>query len=148
MHLKTFFMTKGGSHMKTFSPYVLTAVALVLLQGSGCTIKGTINQITDTTSNVTGTTSGAAWWNEDGQIKPDFKAAAFAAANGGNLEQDIAAGRGEYLASMSVLLGVSEDRRPAFFSAAQSRYAEAAGQRTTGPERWHLFLQSTAVALR
>jgi hypothetical protein len=40
---------------------------------SGCTIKATIDQIIDTTSNITGTTSGAAWWSEDGQIKPDFK---------------------------------------------------------------------------
>ncbi|MBH0193150.1 MAG: hypothetical protein HP492_15600, partial [Nitrospira sp.] len=64
--------------MKTFSPVVLAAAMLAVLQTTGCTIKGTINQITDTTSNVTGTTSGAAWWNEDGQIKPGFKAAAFA----------------------------------------------------------------------
>ena len=134
--------------MKTPSSYFLAVTGLAVLLATGCTIKGTINQITDTTSNVTGTTSGAAWWNEDGQIKPDFKAAAFAAANGRNLEQDIAAGRGEYLTSMSVLLGVSEDRRAAFFSTAQARYAEVAGQRVTETERWHLFLQGTAVALR
>jgi hypothetical protein len=28
---------------------------------TGCTTKATIDQITDTTSNITGTTSGAAW---------------------------------------------------------------------------------------
>ncbi len=134
--------------MKTLSPYILAAAVLTVLQAAGCTIKGTINQITDTTSNVTGTTSGAAWWNEDGQIKPDFKAAAFVVANERNLEQDIAAGRGEYLTSMSVLLGVSEDRRPAFFSSAQAGYAEVTGLRSAGPERWHLLLQSTANALR
>lgn len=134
--------------MKTLSPYILAGLALAILHATGCTIKGTINQITDTTSNVTGTTSGAAWWNEDGQLKPNFKAAAFAAANAGNLEQDIAAGRGEYLTSMSVLLGVPEDRRPAFFSIAQARYAEAAGQWATDSDLWHLVLQSTAAALR
>jgi hypothetical protein len=124
-------------------------MALAVFQMTGCTIKGTINQITDTTSNVTGTTSGAAWWNEDGQIKPDFKAAAFAAANSKNLEHDIAAGRGEYLTSMGVLLGVPEDKRQAFFSTAQSKYAAEVGQQqATGADRWHLFLQSTAVALR
>lgn len=135
--------------MKTVSTYLLAAMALAVLHTTGCTIKGTINQITDTTSNVTGTTSGSAWWNEDGQLKPDFKAAAFAAANGNNLEQDIAAGRGEYLTSMSVLLGVSENRRDAFFLSAQSKYAEAGEQQqAAGSDRWHLFLQSTAVALR
>ena len=134
--------------MNTPSSYFLAVMALAVLHVTGCTIKGTVNQITDTTSNVTGTTSGAAWWNEDGQMKPDFKAAAFAAANGRNLEQDIAAGRGEYLTSMSVLLGVPEDRRPAFYSSAQARYAGAIGQQATAPERWHLFLQTTAAALR
>lgn len=135
--------------MKTPSVYFLAVLGLAMLPATGCTLKGTINQITDTTSNVTGTTSGAAWWNEDGQIKPGFKAAAFAAANSRNLEQDIAAGRGEYLTSMSVLIGVPENRRPAFFSTAQAKYAEAVSdQQTTEPDRWHLFLQSTAVALR
>ncbi|HEX5645588.1 MAG TPA: DUF3015 family protein [Nitrospira sp.] len=134
--------------MQTPFAYFLAVLALVGLPATGCTIKGTINQITDTTSNVTGTTSGAAWWNEDGQIKPDVKAAAFAAANGRNLERDIAAGGGEYLTSMSLLLRVPEDQRPAFFSTAQARYAQAPGERAKDPERWHLFLQNAAVAPR
>ena len=132
--------------MKTLSPYVLAGMALALFPATGCTIKGTIKEITDTTSNVTGTTSGAAWWNEDGQLKPDFKAAAFAAANARNLEQDIAAGRGEYLTSMSVLLGVPEDRRLEFYSAAQAKYAEAAGQRPMELETLLPFLQNTVIA--
>ena len=132
--------------MKTLSTYVLAGMALAVLLTTGCTIKGTINQITDTTSNVTGTTSGAAWWNEDGQIKPDFKAAAFAAANAKNLEQDIATGRGEYLTSMSVLLGVPEDRRPAFFSAAQTRYAQTAGRQPMELETLLPFLQNSAAS--
>lgn len=130
--------------MKLLSPYILAAVTLAVLQGAGCTIKGTINQITDTTSNVTGTTSGAAWWNEDGQIKPGFKAAAFAAANYRNLEQDIAAGRGEYLTSMSVLLGVPEERRSAFFSAAQARYAQATVRQPAEIETLLPIFQSTS----
>lgn len=130
------------------SAYCLVVLVLAALSATGCTIKGTINQMTDTTSNVTGTTSGAAWWNEDGQIKPDLKAAAFATANGRNLERDIAAGGGEYLTSLSLLLGVPEDRQPALFSAAQAQYAQTAGERAMDPEGWHLFLQNTAAALR
>ena len=114
--------------MKTCSPCFLALAVLALLQTTGCTIKGTVNQITDTTSNITGTTSGAAWWNEDGQITPGFKVTAFASINHKNLQQDIAVGQGEYLTSMSELLGVPEDQRPAFFSAAQAGYAETAGQ--------------------
>ena len=87
-----------------------------------------MKQITDTTSNVTGTTSGAAWWSEDGQIKPDFKATAFVAFNDNNLRQDLAAGQGEYLASMGQLLGVPADRQSAFFSAAQASYEDTIGK--------------------
>lgn len=131
--------------MKTLSSWVLLSTVIVLTQAAGCTIKGTLNQITDTTSNVTGTTSGAAWWNEDGQIKPNFKAAAFAAINHNNLQQDIAAGRGEYLTSMSVLLGVPEDRRSVFFSAAQTGYARVFGGQILELATLLPFLQNTAV---
>lgn len=95
---------------------------------TGCTIKSTVKEITDTTSNVTGTTSGAAWWNEDGHLKPDFKATAFVTFNQANLIQDLAAGRGEYLGSVSRLLGIPADRQAAFSSAAQSNYSQVADQ--------------------
>lgn len=128
--------------MNTRFPWLLTLAILALLQSTGCTLKGTVNQITDTTSNVTGTTSGAAWWNEDGQITPGFKAAAFATINHKNLQQDISAGRGEYLNSMGDLLGVPEAHRLAFFTAAQAGYARAAEQHR---ETLLPFLQSTAL---
>lgn len=107
----------------------LTITGLSLVLGAtGCTIKSTVKQITDTTSNVTGTTSGAAWWSEDGQITPAFKATAFVSLNYDNLQHDLAAGRGEYLASMSKLLGVPADQEAVFFSAAQAGYSETVGK--------------------
>ncbi len=105
--------------------------ASLMLGTTGCTLKATINQTTDTTSNITGTTSGAAWWSEDGQITPDFKATAFVSFNHENLVQDVAAGRGEYLASIGRLLGVPEGRQSAFFSAAQANYAKTIGKDST-----------------
>lgn len=132
--------------MKTHALGFMSIAALGLILTTGCTIKGTINQITDTTSNITGTTSGAAWWNEDGQIKPDFKITAFATANRANLQQDIAAGQGEYLASMSVLLGVPEDRQPLFFSSAQAGYARIPEGQIMELETLLPFLQNMAVA--
>ena len=102
--------------------------ATLMLGTTGCTLKATINQTTDTTSNITGTTSGAGWWNEDGQVKPDFKATAFVAFNQDNLRQDLASGQGEYLSSISQLLGIPADRQPAFFSAAQASYAKTVEQ--------------------
>ena len=89
---------------------------------TGCTITGTIDEILDTTTNVTVSTSGRTWWNEDGLLKSEHKAIAFAAYNQSNLDQDIAAGQGEYLASMSALLGVPESRRSAFASGAQDQF--------------------------
>jgi Protein of unknown function (DUF3015) len=105
--------------------------ASLILGTTGCTLKATINQTTDTTSNITGTTSGAGWWNEDGQIKPDFKATAFVSFNYDNLQQDLAAGQGEYLASLSRLLGVTTEREPAFFSEVQAGYATMGNQGPT-----------------
>ncbi|MGC4096152.1 MAG: DUF3015 family protein [Nitrospira sp.] len=96
----------------------------MMLGTTGCTIKATLEQITDTTSNITGTTSGAAWWSEDGQIKPDYKLTAFVTFTQANLSQDLAAGKGEYLGSVSRLLGIPSDRQPAFFSTAQAKYAQ------------------------
>lgn len=118
--------------MRTRLQCVAALGASLLLGLTGCTVKGTINQITDTTSNVTGTTSGAAWWNEDGQLKPDFKATAFVTFNQANLIQDLAAGRGEYLGSVSRLLGIPADRQAAFSSAAQSNYSQIADQSPAG----------------
>ncbi|MBK9306548.1 MAG: DUF3015 family protein [Nitrospira sp.] len=110
--------------MRTILGCVLVGTMGVMLVTTGCTVKATIKQITDTTSNVTGTTSGQAWWNEDGQLKPDFKTTAFVTLNQANLQQDMAAGRGEYLSSVSRLLGVPKEHRSAFFSTIQANYAD------------------------
>ena len=95
--------------------------ALVLF-ASGCTIKGTIKETTDTTSNVTGTTSGRTWFTEDGLLHPEHKLTAFTALNQTNVEQDLARGRGEYLTSLGTLLGLSDDRQAAFHEKAQGAF--------------------------
>ncbi|MDH5640184.1 MAG: DUF3015 domain-containing protein, partial [Nitrospira sp.] len=61
-------------------------------------------------------------------------------------QQDIAAGGGEYLTSMSVLLGVPEDRQLRFFSAAQSGYARVSEGQILELETLLPFLHNTAVA--
>ena len=71
----------------------VAAVSLAISALTGCTITGTIQE-----------------------------AIAFAAYNQSNMEQDIAKGRGEYLESLSALLGVTENERPAFAAGAQSRF--------------------------
>jgi hypothetical protein len=101
---------------------VLTIMPVLILLASGCTLKGTVKQITDTTSNVTGTTSGHAWWNEDGLLLPEHKAIAFATYNEANLEQDLARGQGEYVTSLATLLGVPIDQQSAFHTEAQGEF--------------------------
>ena len=109
--------------MPTTMPYrLLTLLSLAVSVLAGCTITGTIQEILDSITNVTVSTSGRTWWNEDGLLKSEHKAIAFAAYNQSNLEQDIAAGRGEYLASLSSLLGVSESGRSAFAFGAQNQF--------------------------
>ena len=105
---------------------VWTILPLLMLLASSCTlkgtIKGTIKEITDTTSNITGTTSGHAWWNEDGLLLPEHKAIAFATYNNANLEQDLARGQGEYVSSLGTLLGVPSDRQSSFQAKAQGAF--------------------------
>jgi hypothetical protein len=104
-------------------PYrLLTLLSLAVSVLTGCTITGTIQEILDSTTNVTVSSSGRTWWNEDGLLKSEHRAIAFAAYNQSNLEQEIANGRGEYLASLSSLLGVSESGRSAFAFGAQNQF--------------------------
>lgn len=100
----------------------LACMTVLLLLSTGCTLKGTVKQITDTTSNVTGTTSGHAWWNEDGLLLPEHKAIAFATYNEANLEQDLARGQGEYVTSLATLLRVPSDQQSAFHAKAQGAF--------------------------
>ena len=99
---------------------LLMSLAITVL--TGCTITGTIQEILDTTTNVTVSTSGRTWWNEDGLLESEHKALAFAAYNQSNVEQDIAKGRGEYLDALSALLGVSESGKAHFAAGAQTRF--------------------------
>jgi hypothetical protein len=101
---------------------VWAIIPVFMLLASGCTLKSTIKQTTDTTSNVTGTTSGHAWWNEDGLLLPEHKTIAFAKYNEANLEQDLARGQGEYVTSLAALLGVPSDQQSAFQAKAQGAF--------------------------
>lgn len=100
----------------------LICMTALLMISSGCTLKGTIKETTDTTSNVTGTTSGRTWFTEDGILHPEHKLTAFAALNHTNMEQDLARGQGEYVTSLATLLGVPNDQQPAFHAKAQGMF--------------------------
>ena len=90
------------------------AVALILTL-SGCSLTGT-------TTDFLSSTSGRSWFTEDGLVKADHRVDAFMTFNFENLKQDMAQGHGEYLASLSTLMGIPQNRQASFFAHAQSRY--------------------------
>jgi hypothetical protein len=57
-------------------------------------------------------------------VKNDHERKIFVADNLDNLAQEIAQGQGNYLASLAVIMGISETDKPAFFSLAQNNYAQ------------------------
>lgn len=100
------------------------AMALILgLVCSACTVTETLKGTLEATKDVLSSTTPGAWVTADGLLKTEHKVNAFVTLNFENLTQDMAQGHGEYLTSLSELLGVSHDRRQAFFSYAQSRYS-------------------------
>ncbi|SPP63242.1 DUF3015 family protein [Nitrospira lenta] len=127
----------------------LEVICLALALSTGCSIKATLNQTTDTTSNVSGTTSSAhGWVSEDGLLKPDHKALALIAASRENMAQNIASGSGEYLTAVGTLLGVPESHRTDFDAAVQHRYAQDWPDSHAAPEQWLTQLQLTAQPYR
>ena len=100
------------------------AIVLIL---PACTIRGTTQQTTDTTQNTTVSTSGKSWITEDGLVRQGEAVNAFAALNYDNLKNDMAAGGGEYLASLGTLMGIAEAQQPEFFHIAQGHYAATSG---------------------
>lgn len=110
----------------------LFTIAVLALAVSACTFKGTTKETTDTTSNITGTTSGKSWF-EGGLVKKDQEVNAFANLNFDNLKQDMAMGRGEYLASLGSLMGVAPARQDDFFVLTQTHYTALIRSEQTTP---------------
>jgi hypothetical protein len=126
---------------------VWAVLPTLMLLSPGCTLKGTVKQITDTTSNVTGTTSGRTWFTEEGIVKPDFKVTAFVALNAENLRHDMASGQGEYLSSVSNLLNVPTNRQAEFFTLIQARYSAFAAMDFTATQQVVAALRDVSTPL-
>jgi hypothetical protein len=110
---------------------IVFALSLLIMAAQACTITGTIDETTDTTRNITISTSGKTWFTPDGVVRRGQEVNAFANLNFENLKQDMAAGQGQYLASLATLLEVPSDRHDAFFAVAQQQYgAGGNGQET------------------
>jgi hypothetical protein len=110
----------------------LCSIVVLALTVSACTFKGTTKQTTDTTSNITGTTSGKSWF-EGGLVKKDQEVQAFADLNFDNLKQNMAAGHGEYLASLGSLMGIAPAHQDEFFALSQTHYTTLVRSEQTTP---------------
>ena len=110
----------------------LFTIAVLALAVSACTFKGTTKATTDMTSDVTATTSGKSWF-EGGLVKKDQEVNAFAHLNFDNLKQDMAKGRGEYLASLGSLMGVTPAYQNEFFALTQAHYTTLVRSEQTTP---------------
>ena len=108
------------------------SIAVLALAVSACSFKATTKETTDTSSNITGSTSGKSWF-EGGLVKKDQEVNAFADLNFDNLKQDMAAGHGEYLASLGSLMGVMPARQNEFFALTQAHYTTLVGSEQTTP---------------
>ncbi len=132
--------------MKPFINYqIVMGVCAILVSGglSGCITDATTdltkapfdasteltNGTTDATTALTeptrefiSSTTPGAWFRSDGTLNPKFKPLAFVILNFDNLQEDMAHGGGEYLASLSTLLGLSPETREAFGDYAQRQY--------------------------
>lgn len=128
--------------------FPLAALVIALASG-GCTLRHTVQETTDTTSNMTGTTSSAhSWVTEDGLLKPEHKAIAFVTLNQTNIQQDLAKGDGEYLTALSTLLAVPAPQQQAYGAAVQARYARDFDGDSRNPAAWLSVLNETARPFR
>ena len=92
----------------------LLAVTVFLLASSACT--------TDNTTDTISSTTPGLWYTGDGLVKSEYKTIAFTTLNFENLKEDMAQGRGEYLASLGTLLGVPGDHQAEFFTLTREQY--------------------------
>jgi len=117
----------------------LSSAAALVLSLSACSITETIN-------NILSSTSGRSWFTEDGLVKEDQRVNAFMAFNFENVKQDMANGQGEYLASLSTLMGIPQDRRASFYAHAQSRYPFVMEHQSNPQETLALLVTNSSPA--
>lgn len=97
-------------------------VFFLVSSSSGCTIKATIDTLTNGTTNFLSSSSGKSWWTEDGLVKRGEQARAFVSINHDTLLQEIAQGHGEYIHAFGTILGVPSHRQARFQRLIQDQY--------------------------
>lgn len=91
---------------------------------SACTLKATFETTSDGLTNFLSSTSGRSWLTEDGLVRPEHKVTAFVSYNFDNLQEDMARGGGEYVASLAHLLDLPEQEQAAFLTRSQQQFRQ------------------------
>jgi hypothetical protein len=98
--------------------------------------------LTEPTREFLSSTTPGAWFNTDGTLHAEHKKIAFIVLNFDNLQEDMAHGRGEYLESLSVLVGVPAHSREQFSKSAQGQYEYIFEEGQSRPEALRRLLQT------
>lgn len=100
-------------------------VRVLVLAGTVCFVSGcnTTKATVDTFAKFTSSTSPEEWFDADGVVTESQKVRLFTAVAFENLEQDIALGQGEYLASLAVLMKVPPEEQDKFRAHSQRNYS-------------------------
>jgi hypothetical protein len=114
-------ITPSSQHLEEIMGTPLFILRHLALAGVLCLTLSACS-VTETVKDILSSTTPGSWFTGDGLLKGDQKVNAFVALNFENLKQDMAKGRGEYLTSLSELLGVPRNQQEAFYAYAQSRY--------------------------
>ena len=101
--------------------------------------------LTEPTREFLSSTTPGAWFNADGMLNPDHKKIAFVVVNFDNLQEDIARGSGEYLVSLSMLMGVPSDSRDNFLQSAQRQHAYIFDESQSRPESFRRLIKTLRV---
>ncbi|HKQ34340.1 MAG TPA: DUF3015 family protein [Nitrospiraceae bacterium] len=122
-----------------------THILSSLICGIGLALTLSACSVTETVKDILSSTTPGDWFTADGVLKGDQKVNAFVALNLENLKQDMAQGHGEYLTSLSTLLGVPQDRQASFFAHAQSRYPFVLAHQSNPQEVIALLVEKAPV---
>lgn len=119
----------------------LSYAAVLVIGLSACTVTESVNKF------LSSTTPGS-WVTQDGLMKAEYRVTAFTSLNFENLKQNMAQGHGEYLSSLSTLLGVPQDRQAEFFNFVQQRYPQLVPSAQTTPAEFVAALNRTLTVVR
>ena len=100
-----------------------------------------------TSSNqLFGLTFDSLGCNSESLITAQFQRNLYVASNLDSIATDAARGGGNHLQSLAVLLDISPDDQPAFYSMTQSRYSDLFGSKNIDSKEWLAMLDQSMLA--